>query len=518
MTTGNPHALGASSNMINGLCTMGVRLFKGLAVAAAAAAFLFAPTGNLPLPGLMTASAQGVIAVGRNGSAAERVKLGLNKSIVIDLPADAHDVLVANPEVADAVSRTARRIYLFGKKVGQTNIFVFDNQGNQLVSLDLEIERDVAGLDRHLARFIPGSDIDVEIINDNIVLTGTVQTPQDSARATQLAEIFLKGGDETTRGGDIGFFFGIVGDSQIVNLLEIVGDDQVTLKVTVAEIQRSVMKQLGTSLNVQNSTGDVTFGLVSQGSFGALGKPINSSGLTLGGSFGDAAIQAQFQAMEEAGVMKTLAEPTLTAVSGEMAVFRAGGEYNIIDGVSAPDEDGGLVYSYRQVEYGVGLEFTPVVLSPGRINLRIRTSVSEPTAEASVPGLAGNTSVLSLRKRLADTTVELPSGGSMMIAGLLRDDVRQAVGGFPGLSKLPVLGALFRSKDYVRNETELVILVTAYLARPVAPTQLARPTDNFNPTADGKGALLGRVNRIYGNRNEQPPAGPFHGSIGFIYK
>lgn len=518
MMTGNWNALSASQNTINGLRIMGVRSLKGLALAAAATAFLFAPTGDTPLPGVTAAQAQGVIAVGRKGSGTERIRLGLNKSIVIDLPADAHDVLVANPEVADAVNRTARRIYLFGKEVGQTNIFVFDNKGNQLVSLDLEIERDIAGLDRNLARFIPGSDIDVEIINDNIVLTGTVQTPQDSAKATQLAEIFLKGGDETTRGDDVAFFFGIVGNSQIVNLLEIVGDDQVTLKVTVAEIQRSVMKQLGTSLNVQGSSGDVTFGVFNGGSFGVLGKPINSSGVSLGGNFGNVNINAQFRAMEEAGVMKTLAEPTLTAVSGEMAIFRAGGEYNIIDGVSEPDEQGNLTYSYRQVEYGVGLEFTPVVLSPGRINLRIRTSVSEPTAEASVPGLAGNTSVLSLRKRLADTTVELPSGGSMMIAGLLRDDVRQVANGFPGLSKLPVLGALFRSQDYVRNETELVILVTPYLSRPVAPTKLAAPTDNFNPATDASSALLGRVNRIYGNRDKQPPVGKFHGSIGFIYK
>lgn len=517
MMTGNWNALSASQNTINGLRIMGVRSLKGLALAAAATAFLFAPTGDTPLPGVIAAQAQGVIAVGRKGSGTERIRLGLNKSIVIDLPADAHDVLVANPEVADAVNRTARRIYLFGKEVGQTNIFVFDNKGNQLVSLDLEIERDIAGLDRNLARFIPGSDIDVEIINDNIVLTGTVQTPQDSAKATQLAEIFLKGGDETTRGDDVAFFFGIVGNSQIVNLLEIVGDDQVTLKVTVAEIQRSVMKQLGTSLNVQGSSGDVTFGVFNSGSFSVLGKPISYGGVSVGGNFGNVGVDAQFRAMEEAGVMKTLAEPTLTAVSGETAIFRAGGEYNIVDG-SSQEDDGTVTVTTRTIEYGVGLEFTPVVLSPGRISMRIRTSVSEPTSEGSVPGFVGDVTILSLRKRLADTTVELPSGGSMMIAGLLRDDVRQVASGFPGLSKLPVLGALFRSQDYVRNETELVILVTPYLSRPVAPTKLATPTDNFNPATDASSALLGRVNRIYGNRDKQPPVGKFHGSIGFIYK
>lgn len=509
---------GAIPTRTHGHTTMVAKTFKTLLAAAAAFVLLAAAPGGSHLAGVSDAQAQSIVKVGRKGAGTERIVLGLDKSLVIDLPADAHDILVANPEVADAVSRTSRRIYLFGKSVGETNIFVFDRSGNQLVSLDLQVERDVAGLDRYLARFIEGSNITTEIINDNIVLTGSVLTPQDAAKAAKLAEIFVKGGDATTQ--ETGFFFGRIGDSQIVNLLEITGGDQVMLKVTVAEIQRSVMKQLGTSLNVSGNAngGDITFGVVNEGSFGALGKRINSgNGLSLGANLGSVNLSAQFRAMEEAGVMKTLAEPTLTAVSGEKAIFRAGGEYNIVNG-SSVDDNGQIVVNYREIEYGVGLEFTPVVLSPGRISLKVRTSVSEPTAEGAVPGFVGNVSVLSLRKRLADTTVELPSGGSMMIAGLLRDDVRQVVSGFPGLSKVPVLGALFRSQDYVRNETELVIVVTPYLARPVAPAKLARPTDNFNPPSDAQGALLSRVNRIYGGQSEQLPPGRYHGAIGFIYK
>lgn len=509
---------GAPSKPIHGQGTVAPAALRGL-VALVAAAALLAVSPAAPVPAdAMRAHAQSVVEVGRDGSGSERIVLGLDKSLVIDLPADAHDILVANPEVADAVSRTAQRIYLFGKKVGTTNIFVFDQNGDQLVSLDLRVERDVAGLDRYLARFIAGSDIKTEIINDNIVLTGSVLTPQDAAKAAKLAEIFVKGGDATSR--ETNFFFGRIGNSQIVNLLEITGGDQVMLKVTVAEIQRSVMKQLGTSVSVSGDTGaaGITFGVVNEGSFGAHGKRItNANGLSLGGNFSNLNLSAQFRAMEEAGVMKTLAEPTLTAVSGEKAIFRAGGEYNIVNG-SSIDDNGQVVVNYRQIDYGVGLEFTPVVLSPGRISLRVRTSVSEPTSEGSVPGLAGNVSVLSLRKRLADTTVELPSGGSMMIAGLLRDEVRQVVSGFPGLSRVPVLGALFRSQDYVRNESELVIVVTPYLARPVAPARLARPTDNFNPPTDAQGVLLGHVNRIYGGRSEQLPPGRYHGAIGFIYK
>ena len=474
-------------------------------------------------PVAASAQSNNIVKVKRNTTGSERISLGLNKSIVLDLPVDAHDILVANPEVADAVSRTARRIYLFGKEVGETNIFVFDKAGQQVVSLDLRVERDVTGLDRYLNRFIPNSDIKSEMINDNIVLTGTVQTPQDSAKAAQLAEIFVKGGDATSEG--FFFFFGGRGNSQIVNMLDIVGGDQVTLKVTVAEVQRSVMKQLGVNL-IGNRTGEhgITFSGVSEGIAGALGKPLTNTGVNLGTSLAGMQLDAYFRAMETAGVMKTLATPTLTAVSGEKAVFRVGGEYNVIQGSSPADEEGGsITYDIQTLDYGIGLEFTPVVLAPGRISLKIRTSVSEPTVEGTVPLSvgAGNgqaTNILSIRKRLADTTVELPSGGAMMIAGLIRDDVRQVVSGFPGLSKVPVLGTLFRSRDFVHNESELVITVTPYLVRPTAPNKLAAPTDNFAPASDRTGNLLGRVNRIYGTVQKDLPDGRYYGAVGFIYK
>jgi pilus assembly protein CpaC len=233
--------------------------------------------------------------------------------------------------------------------------------------------------------------------------------------------------------------------------------------------------------------------------------------------------------MEQTGVMKTLAEPTLTAVSGEKATFRVGGEYNIVTGadsnVSFDNQTGKTTYTISKVEYGIGLEFQPVVLSAGRISLKVRTSVSEPTTEGSVsvqPNLPGRGSlgsnVISIRKRLADTTVELPSGGSMMIAGLVQDDVRQAMNGLPGLSKIPVLGTFFRSRDFTRNESELVIIITPYLVRPVARNALAKPDDNFNPPSDGAGMFLGRVNRVYGAMRTNLPDGRYHGVVGYIYK
>lgn len=470
--------------------------------------------------GAQKAAAQNVIKVKQSSQGSERVMLGLNKSLVLDLPADAHDILVANPEVADAVTRTARRIYLFGKEVGETNIFVFDKDGNQVVSLELQVERDVAGLDRYLERFVPGSNIKTEIINDNIVLTGTVQTPQDSAKAAKLAEIFVKGGEATNQ--DFFSFF-TSGSSQIVNLIDIAGGDQVTLKVTVAEIQRSVMKQLGINL-LGSGTGasGISFNGISNNIAGALGKRISPTGFGIAGAVGALNLDAYFNAMEQAGVMKTLSSPTLTAISGEPAKFFAGGEYSIVNG-SDVDDDGKITYEFKEVEYGVGLEFTPVVLSPGRISLKIKTEVSEPTTDGTNQlsvgaSNGGSTNILSIRRREAETTVELPSGGSMMIAGLIRDDVRQVVSGFPGLSKLPILGTLFRSRDFVRSESELVIMVTPYLVRPVAASDIALPTDNFVLTSDAAANLLGQVNRIYGSVDQKMPDGRYHGAVGFIYK
>ena len=312
--------------------------------------------------------------------------------------------------------------------------------------------------------------------------------------------------------------------SQIVNLLQIIGEDQVTLKVTVAEVSRSVMKQLGVNMLASDTSNGITWGAVSDNIMG-LGKPLSNSALSLATS----TFSAYVNAMEQAGVMKTLAEPTLTAVSGEKATFKVGGEFNLLTNQdsqganSVSGEGASLTYEVQKLEYGIGLEFQPVVLSAGRISLKVRTAVSEPTFEGSIGFSTGfkqipGANMLSIRKRLADTTVELPSGGSMMIAGLVRDDVRQAVNGFPGLSKLPVLGTLFRSRDFVRNETELVIIITPYLSRPVARNDLAKPDDNFNPPSDGAGFFLGRVNRVYGMMKTDLPNGRYHGVVGYIYK
>jgi len=504
-------------------------LTKAILSTASGGALLFAATGALfladPVAGFAPRPAEAaqsnIITIARQGpGSTKQVRLGLNKAVVIDLPADAHDILVADPSVADAVTRSSRRIYLFGKTVGQTNIFVFGADGREIVSIDLTIERDISGLQEQLARFIPDSDIRVEIISDNIVLTGTVRTPQDSARAAQLAEIFLTGGEATTRNitatggngaGGAAIFAEDRQQSQVVNLLTIAGEDQVTLKVTVAEVSRDVLKQLGFDNLVQSAGSVATRVLTANNpieSLLAASQFGTGNAASIGGTVGDFTLNTTVRAMEQAGVMRTLAEPTLTAISGENADFRVGGTIFVN---TTTNVNGVLTTTLTPVEFGIGLNFTPVVLSAGRISLKIGTEVSEPSQ-------ASSSGQFALKERTANTSVELPSGGSIVIAGLVSDNLRQTISGTPGLSKIPVLGTLFRSRDFVRNESELVIIATPYLVHPVARSQLARPDDNFNAASDGAGYFLGRVNRIYGHMDTDLPDGRYHGVVGYIYK
>nr|WP_255695856.1 type II and III secretion system protein family protein [Shinella sp. NM-101] len=451
------------------------------------------------------AATSSILRIQESGPGARKtVRLGLNKALVVDLPADAHDILVADPVKADAVTRTSRRIYLFGKEVGQTNIFVFGPNGEEIVSIDLNVERDVSGLEANLRRFIPESDIQVEIISDNIVLSGSVRTPQDATQAVNLAQIFLKGGEATTRtvvsqgnNGDAAIFGEGRQSSQVVNMLKIEGEDQVTLKVTVAEIRREVLKQLGfdNTFSRVNKSGSNLDTLI----FNAAEDGLSG---TVAGNVGKFGIRAALSALEQAKAIRTLAEPTLTAVSGQSATFNSGGERLY----SVPDGNGGV--RIETYQYGISLGFTPTVLSSGRIGLRIQTKVSEPVT---------STTGTEYRRRAAETVVELPSGGSIALAGLINDDVEQTMSGTPVASKVPVLGALFRQKTIKRNETELVIIATPYLVKPVSRNALARPDDNFNPVNDAASVFLGQVNQIYGSKNALP-AQRYEGSVGFIYK
>jgi pilus assembly protein CpaC len=298
--------------------------------------------------------------------------------------------------------------------------------------------------------------------------------------------------------------------------------DQVMLKVTVAEVRRDIIKQMGVDLSASMNYGTAVVNFNNFNPFTANNAPLvpgNALSATAL-SKGLPSVTATLRAMETAGVVRTLAEPNLTAISGESATFISGGEFPIPTGVTCQTTTSGAVGQCVQTvsfkKFGISLNFTPVVLTEGRISLRVMTEVSEVSAENALTGGAGGTTIPSIKTRRAETTLEIPSGGSMAMAGLIQEQTKQAVNGLPGLDSLPVLGALFRSQDFVNNQTELMVLVTPYVVRAVAQSELSRPDDGFAPASDSQSTLLAQINRIYGVSGRVETVGNFQPNFGFI--
>ena len=426
--------------------------------------------------------------------------LGIGKSVVIDLPRDIKDVLVADPKIANAVVRSSQRAYIIGAAVGQTNIVFFDSAGQQIAAYDIAVKRDLNGVRAALKQTLPNADIQIEGVGDGVMLSGSVSSPIEAQQAGDLAAR-LAGGPE-----------------KVVNSIVVRGRDQVMLKVTVAEVARSIVKQMGIDLSATMNYGSSVVTFNNSNPFTAYGQPL-VSGNSLTTSFGSTpSVKATLRAMESAGVVRTLAEPNLTAISGESATFIAGGEFPIPTGVTCTTTAAGSVGqcapSIAFKKFGISLNFTPVVLTEGRISLRVMTEVSEVSNDNSI-SISG-ISVPSIKTRRAETTLEIPSGGSMAMAGLIQDQTKQAINGLPGLSQLPVLGSLFRSRDYVNNQTELMVLVTPYIVRAVAQKDLSRPDDGFAAASDPQADLLGSINRIYGVPGRTEPAQNYRGTYGFI--
>jgi pilus assembly protein CpaC len=435
------------------------------------------------------------------------VPLGVGKSVVVDLPGDIKDVLVSDPKVANAVIRTSRRAYLIGGAVGQTSIFFFDADGRQLGAFDIAVTRDLNGLRGTLRQMFPAGNVRIEGIGpDSVLLTGGVTTPVEAQQAFDIA----------TR---------LVGDAvKVVNQIAIKGRDQVMLKVTVAEVQREVTKQFGINLATNGGglgQGQAVLNFVTSNPFSAALAPIGNTNVTA--TFGS--LNATLQAMERAQVLRTLAEPTLTAISGETATFLAGGEFPIPGIPSCTYGTAGSLStcmpSVDYKKYGVTLNFTPVVMGPGRISLKVVTEVSELAAENSLTlnyvGTNSTVTIPSLKVRRADTTVEIPSGGALAMAGILQDHTATALNGFPGLMDLPILGALFRSKDYLNQKTDLMILVSPYIVHAVSDKELSRPDDGYADSPDPSAVLLGRLNRIYGGPGAADGPTPYRGTPG-VYR
>jgi pilus assembly protein CpaC len=477
----------------------------------------------------------------------KKLRMGLNKSTVLEVPRQLQDVLISDPSIVDAVVQTSNRIFLLAKKSGVANAFFFDSQGQQFLTLELYVERDASGLESMLNRLLPGANVKVEMINEAVVLNGSVRTPIDAARAVQIATQFVaveiqSASSVSTTGNTDVKASNADAKSKVINLLAVDGEDQVMLRVVIAEVQRSLLKQFGINLgatinagnfatslltanalpltaaaglgtlptpafNVGATSGPCSSGALCNYNAGPSANTFGNSGFSGGWGAGGQQISHAIRALERDGLVKTLAEPNLTAVSGETAKFLAGGEYPI----PVVDSTGALSVTFK--EFGIGLAFTPVVMSEGRISLKIETEVSELTSNGSVA--LSNISIPALKKRQAKSTVELPSGGSLALAGLISDTLRQSVDGFPGLKDLPVLGTLFRSRDFIKEETELVVIVTPYLVRPASRRELARPDDGLAPATDMKANFLGHLNKIYGKGTAMPDGG-LKGDYGFI--
>ena len=429
------------------------------------------------------------------------LSLGIGKSIVIDLPRDIKDVLVADPKIANAVVRSAQRAYIIGAAVGQTNIVFFDSAGQQIAAYDIAVKRDLNGARAALKQILPNSDIQIDGLGDGVILTGTAANPIEAQQAGDLAARLAGGADK------------------VVNSIAVRGRDQVMLKVTVAEVARSVIKQLGIDLSGQFNYGTAVVNFNNSNPFTVTGQPLVANNAITTSFGGTPSVTATLRAMESAGVTRTLAEPNLTAISGESATFIAGGEFPIPTGVTCQTTAAGAVGqcapSIAYKKFGISLNFTPVVLTEGRISLRVMTEVSEVSNDNSIT-VTGIT-VPSVKTRRAETTLEIPSGGSMAMAGLIQDQTKAAINGLPGLSQLPVLGTLFRSRDFQDNKTELMVIVTPYIVRAVAQKDLSRPDDGFASASDPQTDLLGSINRIYGVPGRTDPAAKsYRGTYGFI--
>ena len=409
----------------------------------------------IAITGVATAPAQtGVLSVMR-GSTSGSITVAVNRAIVVESEVPFAEISVANPAIADIASLSDRTIYVLGKAAGSTTMTLLDPNGQLIANVDLRVQPDLTEFKERLGEILPGEQIEVRTANDGIVLSGRVSGARKVARALELAERYAPG--------------------RVTNLMMVGGSQQVMLRVRFAEMRRSVAKELGSFLG-----GDAGFGgAPDTGSFTAGTNGGAELNVQLG--FGGVAIDLMMQALETRGVVRTLAEPNLVAISGQDANFLAGGEY------PTPAADGAIEYR----PFGVQLLFKPTVVDGDLINLEIGTVVSSlDTSNALV--LNGDT-ILGFSTRSANTTVEIRDGQSFAIAGLLQDDFRDVNNQVPWLGDVPVLGALFRSAEYRREQTELVIIVTAHLVVPTSAEALALPTDRMRIPSEEELFLFGRV-------------------------
>ena len=487
-----------------------------------------------PAPVMVRAEDQVARVVMTADQSAATLELAKGKSAIVELPSEVRDLLVTNPQIADAVLRDKRRIYIVGLAEGTTDAAFFDAAGRRILSLSIRVSQPVDQLAAMLGKIMPDAKISVSPIRDSVVLSGVVRSASESESAARIAAQFV-GSPE-----------------KVLNMISVAGKDQVMLQVRIVEVQRNVIKQLGVDLNAvigQLGETQYTFGM-------APGYGVNGSllgGLTGGykmdttkqpqvmrynpitgaydlpavdresdiatiqntaGSAGLNSAKGMIQAFERVGLVRPLAEPNLAAVSGEAGHFLVGGEFPVPTG---SDQSGKVTIEFKP--YGVGLGYTPVVLSGGRISLKLSTEVSELTSLGAFTLSAGTNAAVTvpgLSVRRVESTVELPSGGSLMLAGLLQQTTKETIDSLPGMTNMPILGSLFRSRDFLNNQTELVVIITPYIIDPTKPQNLQTPADGLRFAGDMSTVLLGRLNKVV-----KAPAGAnagraYQGPVGYV--
>lgn len=406
------------------------------------------------------------------GATSATLRVPMNRAVVVESDVLFAELSVANPNIADIATLSERSIYILGRAPGRTTMTLLSAEGTLLANVEIQVVPDVAELRERLREILPGEPVEVRTANDGIVLSGTVSSGQAVDRAMQLAERYAPG--------------------NVSNLMMVGGTQQVQLQVRFAEMRRDVRQELSTSLGVSGSddvglgTNGLAVGAPTPPSLGQVeGATMDgrTGALSIAFGAGSAQIGILIEALESNGLVRTLAEPNLTALSGQAANFLAGGEYP----VPVQGEDGvGVEFK----PFGVNMTFTPTVVDGEIINLDLNAEVSSIGGNIA---LGGGAQIPSLETRRASTTVELRDGESFAIAGLLRDDFRDSVGQVPWLGDLPILGALFRSANYQRQQTELVIIVTAHLVNPVRGEALALPTDRVTIPTEADLFLHGRT-------------------------
>jgi pilus assembly protein CpaC len=423
------------------------------------------------------------------------VPLSLGEGQMVNLPRTVASVWTSNPSVADVFVNNPRQINIFGKEFGEATVIATAKDGSVVYGAKIHVSQNLPSINSVLRAAMPENDVHVMTVGQTAILQGTVASPEDVEFAQQLALRELNPGVDFSSKSALCKIC-------VINRLKVATPLQVTLKVKVAEVSRDLLKQIGVNLLSRDTTGGFQFG-IGQGNAGTFGSPATTSGgtttpatskafniLSSGTTLGAAGhllgldLLSTLNLAETDGLATTLAEPTLTALSGETASFLAGGEFPIPVSQSL----GAVTIEYKQ--YGVGLAFTPIVLADGRISMRVRPEVSQLSDAGSVT--MNNFVVPALTTRRAETTVELGSGQSFMIAGLLQNTNSNSINKAPLLGDLPVLGALFRSTKFRRQETELVIIVTPYLVRPVSG-RLALPTDGYRAPTDPERVLEGQT-------------------------